>query len=291
MNIDIYTIIIRVFIIYLIVALGILIKYFGSTKKELIQKNFTLILLYFVFPFLIITSILNAQLSADISILIFTILFSFTVMIGGTALIWFYLRNKEIDPTQKATTIICTGFPNSIFLPFPIITLLIGNEGLIYATFFAMGYSIIYNTLGAWIAIKNSTKVNSQDKHYSRMVLQKLLFFPPTFSVIIGLIIKLTVNPTNTLDLLNWLPLDTSLLSTLIDGLSFLSLFLALVVVGLTFETSFKSLKNINLIESSVIRLIIAPTIGLGFIFLMIGLGTPLTGVIIIPIMIQAISG
>ncbi|MHA2105439.1 MAG: hypothetical protein ACW981_18590, partial [Candidatus Hodarchaeales archaeon] len=38
-------------------------------------------------------------------------------------------------------------------------------------------------------------------------------------------------------------------------------------------------------------RLIIAPTIGLGFIFLMIGLGTPLTGVIIIPIMIQAISG
>lgn len=291
MNIDIFTILIRVFIIYLIIALGILLRYFSSTKKELIEKYFTFILLYFIFPFLIITSILNAQLSTDINILMFVILFSFFVMIGGTVVIWLYLKKKNIDPTQKATTIICTGFPNSIFLPFPIVTLIIGNEGLIYATFFAMGYSIVYNTLGAWIAISGSTKVNSQQKNFSRTILQKLLLFPPTFSVIIGLILKLTFNPNSTMDLLNWLPIDSTLLTTAIDTFSLLSLVLALVVVGLTFETSVKSLKNINLLESSVVRLIIAPTIGLTFIFLMIGIGMSLNGIIIIPIMIQAISG
>ena len=291
MNFDIWSIFSRVLIIYFIVALGILIKKLSRTNKELIQMIFTYVLLYFVFPFLIITSILNAELNINISIILFTILFSFVVMISGVLITWIYLRSKNIDSTQKATTIICTSFPNSVFLPFPIITLLIGIEGLIYATFFAMGYSIVYNTLGAWIAIKNSTKVNQNDKNYTLVVFKKLLLFPPTFSLIIGLIIKFIFKPNNTLDLLTWLPLDPELIISIIDYLSFFSLFLALIVVGLTFETSFKSLKNINLLEASTIRLVITPSIGLAFIFLAVFIGLPISKIIIIPIMIQAISG
>ncbi|OLS24170.1 MAG: hypothetical protein HeimC3_20670 [Candidatus Heimdallarchaeota archaeon LC_3] len=291
MNFDIWSLMINVGIIYFSVGIGFFIRKVSSTNKKVIQKLFTTLLLYFIFPFLIITSILNAQFSTDLVEIIFVIIFSFVVMLSGVVIIWLYLRSKDIKSDQRATTILCTGFPNSIFLPFPIIILIIGEPGIIYATFFAIGFTMIYNTLGAWIAIKNSKKFDKKDQKYISNMVKKILFFPPTFFLLIGMLIKLVFKPKNTLSLLTWIPIDLFLISEIITFLSNLSLLLALIVVGLTFEMSFDSLKNINLLESSIVRLLIAPTIGLLTIFVGIYFGLSITRIIAIPIMIQAISG
>ena len=292
MNFSIWDLALRILIIYLGIGFGVILKNFPYFDKDRTEKLLSKVLLYFVFPFLIFTSIFDADFSKSLDIIFLPILFGFAIMLMGTFFAWLYLRNKPLEPGKKGAGILCTGFPNSVFLPFPIIIIVLGVDGLVSATFFTIAYLIVYNTIGSYIAVNYGEQKEKLDRRGNlKLVITKLIQFPPTIGVIVALILKLTFQIPSFLDAVIWLPFPTETIELLINIFSWISLLIALLIVGFNFDFRLESITGIYLPQLSLIRLIVVPVVGYIVLLIFDFVNLRLASIFAIPLMIQAMSG
>ena len=297
-------IIFRISIIYILITVGYIIRtQLRDPNNSKLISYLTKIILYFFFPFLILSSILNAQIPNQ-NILLITIIFCLVVMFSAFFALKFYSKTKSIPDTTLGSMYLAVTFPNSVFLPFPLILLLIGPSGLISATLFAVTIIIVQNSLGSYIGINYGTPENLESISFhknSLRIMKKILLFPPAFSMIVAFLIKWIFDIQNIEQLINLLPLidlDVNLASNLINTVNWVSLIFALILVGITFDFSYLKSKDHEkshyLVQTTIFRLIIPPAAGLLCLILLYALlhdNSVFSEDTIIPIIIQAISG
>lgn len=110
-----------------------------------------------------------------------------TWIIFGTAFFLFrYLGRKFNWPRDLVGCLILTaGFCNTSFVGFPIIDALFGKEALKHAVFLDQsGSFLIVSSLGIYVAITYSS-----GKMRKRMLLKKILFFPPFIAFLAGIVL------------------------------------------------------------------------------------------------------
>jgi predicted permease len=294
MNLDIYEIVFRIGFIYLLILIGLFLRFFlKDPDNSPLNKILSKIILRIFFPFLVISSILNVTINSFFIVFI-SISFCLVVIFAGYLSVFLYSRFNSIPSPTLGSIFLAVSFPNSIFLPFPLILMLIGPQGLLSATLFAVTIIVVQNSLGSYIGIYYGSSDSSSHQFHLRTIFKKILVFPPALSMIIGFLLKIHFQPTSFENFVSFLPLSLPDISFLINVVSWLSLILALLLVGLTFNISVKSLNNRFLISTSVFRLIFSPFVGILFLFLIYQFIFPLEVFnieIILPLLIQAFSG
>lgn len=134
---------------------------------------------------------------------------------------------EEISMAQKGAELTSSGFMNALFFPFPIIIGILPDhlqaEGLLAASLYLLAQTILRNSLGVYMGIHYGTNSNSVSKKSIFKILRGLILFPPTIGMIVGLILRFTINfvDTSTNIPANIFRDATMVLMLVIVGLSF----------------------------------------------------------------------
>ena len=134
--------------------LGVKLKYIKVELKESISQ----LILKFTLPLLNITAITGQELRPDmlqnagILIGILVVVFAVLCSIGALA-----ARIFRLPASTKTIHTLMSTFGNVIFLGYPLITALYGQEGLFYAIVYALVYDGIVRTLGVFLLAKSGT--------------------------------------------------------------------------------------------------------------------------------------
>lgn len=293
MSLNFFEIFFRIAIIYALIATGSILRRLSSDPDNSPAiKYLNKIILDFFFPFLVISSIVTVSFNS-LFIVVLSVLFAIVIVFSGLTAVFLYSRFRKIPNTILGSMFISVSFPNSVFLPFPLILILIGPEGLISATLFAVTIILFQNSIGSYLALSYGEAVDSSSKLDLPSLFKKIFFFPPTLAMFIGFILKILSNSYSFDNMVSSLHVSQAFFSLVLDGFNWAALILALILVGLTFNVSFSSLRNRFLFETSFIRLVIAPISGFLFLILIYVLfpAEPVLPIYVIPIMIQAFSG
>lgn len=108
-----------------------------------------------------------------------------TWIIFGTAFFLFRFLGKKFNWSRDliGCLILTAGFCNTSFVGFPIIEALLGKEALKHAVFLDQsGSFLIVSSLGIYVAITYSS-----GQMRKRMLLKKILFFPPFIAFLAGI--------------------------------------------------------------------------------------------------------
>ena len=294
MSLNFTEIVIRIFIIYALILIGSFCRsLLKDPDNSSLNKYLTKVILYIFFPFLVISSIINVNFDS-VFIVFISVLFSLVVMFAGFLAVFLYSRLRSIPNKTLGSLFLAISFPNSIFLPFPLILLIIGPAGLLSATLFAVTVTIIQNSLGTYTAIKLGSNGSTQSSFHVSDLVKKIFFFPPTLSMLAGFFLKFTFSPSSFASLFSFLPFNSTLITSSIDLISWISLICALFLVGLTFKLTIHSLSNRFLVPASFFRLGFAPLTAISFLvvsWFFLPPSVSLTSVIVVPLVIQAFSG
>lgn len=105
---------------------------------------------------------------------------------GAFLFVGLYARIVKIDNYTKTALLIAMGISNSAFLGFPMIAAFFGEANIKYAIVFDQVTFIMFSTLVVSIVLKthNGQKVSP------KIIIKKLLRFPPFFSTLIALILS-----------------------------------------------------------------------------------------------------
>ena len=235
---DLTVIINGVIALFLIMLIGV----YGSKRKIItptINKGLTNILLEISLPCLVVSSFIfdmNDDLKSNIiKCFIYSPISLIITMIVS------YIALYPIKSDKKIIMQFANVFSNCGFVGFPIIYIIFGNEGIIYASIFNMFFTIAVWTYGVMLFNGNIDKKD----------LKKVLLNPSIIAVIIGLIImifKINIPDVlySTLELVGGL---TSPLSMIIIG----------VILGNA--NILKYLKDYTIYYSSLLKLILLPCI------------------------------
>ena len=294
MDLNLFEIAFRFVGIYSLIASGCILRGFSIDPDNSIAIKFlTKFILVILFPYLVISAILNLT-SDSLSTFVLSVLFCLVVIFSGMIAVILYSHFHPISNPMLGSMLLAVSFPNSIFLPFPLILMLIGPQGLLSATIFAVTIIIIQNSVGSYLAIK----FGSPDAEHASLdmvrIAKKVFLFPPMLSMIIGFVIKILFHPDSFAGLFSFLPFSTDQINFVSNSINWFSLIFALLLVGLTFNFTISSLKNRFLLSTSDFRLFVGPLSAIIFISLIYILFTPaeiLKQEFIIPILIQAFSG
>ena len=294
MEFNFLEILFRISIIYGLILFGSIIRSFmRDPDNSPLNAYLTKIILTVFFPYLVISSILNIDTNSFF-IIFLSIFFCLVVVFSGFVSVFLYSRIHSIPDPTLGSMFLAVSFPNSIFLPFPLILILIGIQGLTTATLFAVTIIIVQNTFGSYLAIKYGSQNQIQISLDFNKIIKKVLLFPPTLSMLIGFSLKILFQPVSFVDFFSFLPFSSNEINSVTNGISWISLVFALLLVGLTFNLSFKSLNNRFLLSTSFFRLLIAPIAGmlfLGIVYIFFFPSEVAQSQFIIPLIIQAFSG
>lgn len=129
------------------------------------------------------------------------------------------ITRARIERKRGAMLALSACFMNYAYLGFPLVTLLLGTEGLAIAALYGVVVGIFHLTIGVAFAMGASGK-----KTNPRLVAGELLAFPPVFAMIIALglvtILGAPVLPTMVSDILEKLTLPLFVCMLLIVGYS-----------------------------------------------------------------------
>ncbi len=108
---------------------------------------------------------------------------------------------EEISMAQKGAEITSSGFMNALFFPFPIIIGILPSqyqaEGILAASLYLLAQTILRNSFGVYLGIHYGTNSDLSSKKSIFQILKRLLLFPPTIGMIIGLILRFTIGYVN----------------------------------------------------------------------------------------------
>lgn len=231
-----------------VIYLGIMLGYAVgrlSGRGSFIEKNLSYIVTYIFVPALFLNSITEKLASATEVIPLTVFSFSFPIVL--LLVCYSAVYRKDITPKTKGAFMISGVFSNAIYLPTPIITAVIGVDGIIVVTIFATVQIIIRATLGTAISIYYSETVRSK---LPKLMLNSILF-PPLWATVAGFILYLFSfhfpAPSN----------------EIIEFTGGLSIPLSVFITGLSLSTVKFQASNFDLImRVTLIQLVIAPILG-----------------------------
>lgn len=184
--------------------------------------------------------------------MLFPILSTFLVAIGSWLFMMFYSKQKGYSSRSRSTLEIISGYSNTSFIGFPLISAFFGEKLLSIAIICDQTMFLALSTLGIITAVKGGSK---SGKVTAQFILKRLFTFPPFLGCISALVISQFVN----LDFAE--PFFDKLASTVAP--------LALFSVGL--QLKFNGWKKLlpQMSVSMLYKLILAPAMVLGLALLL----------------------
>ena len=228
----------KVIIMLVMIAVGWALTKMG-TLTEKGAGEITKILLNIVTPCLIISSFFSAEAgSVDILSLVLAAVLPLVSMIIAVFLSYCFFRKEP--PERKRVLRFCIVFGNVGFMGMPLVKSIVGEKGVIFASFFIVMFNIFCWTYGY-------TMMSGEKK----IKIKSILLNPGTIGLVVGLPLYLFKVQ---------LP---EVISAPIEYFADLNTPLAMVIVGSNIaKVKFKEfLTDISIYKTALARLIIAPLI------------------------------
>ncbi len=238
--------------------LCIFIGYIAAKRRLLTETSLdelNKVLLNITFPFMMI-SIFNIELTNDFIInaprvFIYGLLYQFILMVIGLGMV----RILDFGLERKRIILFSFVFVNGGFIGIPLISSVLGAEGLLYASIINIPFNIVCFSLGVYyLDHSGDSKIN----------IRNLLFSPVMVGVWIGLVLLLSqlIVPF-TFEVDGRIVRLPAALTKTIDMVGGITSPLAMIIVGAGLQKTAISqvLKNTRLHVFSFFKLIIAPLI------------------------------
>lgn len=171
----------KILVYFSIIAIG-----YATRRSKFLDENagaiLTKIIIYITLPVIIIKAVTSIRIRPELfSLTIFGMISAFAILIVG----WFiFIRSKLSDATKGSLILTLCGLNLAIFA-YPFAQLIWGNTGLTYMAMFDIGNALIIYTLGYSIALRYSS-----DDFSVKVVLKKLITFPPLLAFLTALILN-----------------------------------------------------------------------------------------------------
>lgn len=213
-------------------------------------KKLSEIVLYITTPMTILNSFFLELSKKRVNGMLWTLLFSavtFAAMIAVSELV-FRKRKDDDAAVMKFTSV----FSNAMYMGFPLLSALYGDEGVFYGSFYAVLFNVLLFTYGAMLFGGKTSK---------KQMIKKVVTNPNMIAVYLGLLIFFT----------QFQRLVPGVFRSSITAVSGLTMPLSMLVIGGVISTA--KLREVftdaKVYFACFIRLLIAPAIGLGLVFLL----------------------
>jgi predicted permease len=240
---------------YVTILLGYLVAW-RFTRGQDMSKVLTKLIINILLPILILETLLKSApqtLNELPSVIILTLI----CHLLGFAILYVRLWKAEATKTRQGALLLTVTFNNAVFLPLPLVMILVGEAGVPIIAFWSITQMILMATFGTFLG----SVYSDNDVGYTTMV-RKTLLFPPF----------LVAMPSTILLLMGY-----TLPSELVTVLSFngpLTTYLALFVVGLEIGSRFSLSEVRSAIEVFSIRQVVVPLV---ILILLLGFGLSTT--------------
>ena len=205
-------------------------------------KSVSTVALYIMLPCLVFKTFYNADLNGEyVMMLVFSILLLVSILVINKIV----ARIKGYDPSMESGLILSTAFMNSGNYGAPIILFAFGEAGFVYSVSFLVLQAIIMNFFGVYYAARGKSGL--------RMAIVSVLKMPPTYAVIVALIMNLgSIN------------MPGNLMSS-VELLANASIPMVMVVLGMQLAgISMNNMDWSKISYASILRLIASPAIAFG---------------------------
>ncbi|WP_226658863.1 AEC family transporter [Pseudalkalibacillus hwajinpoensis] len=205
-------------------------------------KSVSTVALYIMLPCLVFKTFYNADLNGEyVMMLVFSILLLVSILVINKIV----ARIKGYDPSMESGLILSTAFMNSGNYGAPIILFAFGEAGFVYSVSFLVLQAIIMNFFGVYYAARGKSGL--------RMAIVSVLKMPPTYAVIVALIMNL-----------GSIKMPGNLMSS-VELLANASIPMVMVVLGMQLAgISMNNMDWSKISYASILRLIASPAIAFG---------------------------
>lgn len=144
---DMMVIINQMIQLFLIMALGYFLNHMGLFDMQL-NRKLTTFLLNVTTPAMIISSVLSADKSAGISMIIYVLLISIVVFSLLPLVGYIVAKVLRVQKQEMGLYIFMTVFSNIGFMGFPVMKSIFGNEAVFYTAIFNMTFNLYVFSIG-----------------------------------------------------------------------------------------------------------------------------------------------
>jgi predicted permease len=159
----------------------------GAAGVPVVRGYITTITLNLFVPALLFAAAASAQINPDL--LSVPLLLAMGMLAGAAVLYWLLFRTRlghNLTAPARAGLLLCGVFGNVLFMGYPLLHFLFGDEGARYAAFADMGAAtpLIWSA-GVWIAVHLGGQTERPGN-----ALKSWLMLPPVWAFIAGLIVS-----------------------------------------------------------------------------------------------------
>ncbi|MGA9287884.1 MAG: AEC family transporter [Anaerobacillus sp.] len=216
--------------------------YLLQKLAKLDLKSVSTVALYIMLPCLVFKTFYNADLNGEyVMMLVFSVLLLVSILVINKVV----AKVKGYDASMESGLILSTAFMNSGNYGAPIILFAFGEAGFVYSVSFLVLQAIIMNFFGVYYAARGKSGL--------RMAIVSVLKMPPTYAVIVALIMNL-----------GSFKMPGNLMSS-VELLANASIPMVMVVLGMQLAgISITNMDWSKVTYASIVRLIASPAIAFG---------------------------
>lgn len=170
----------------ILVYFSIIVIGYVTKKSNFLNENagaiLTKIIIYITLPVIIIEAVTSIRIRPDLfSLTIFGMISAFVILAVG----WIIFTKSKLSDATKGSLILTLCGLNLAIFAYPFAQLIWGSTGLTYMAMFDIGNALIIYTLGYSLALRYSS-----DDFSVKVVLKKLITFPPLLAFLTALILN-----------------------------------------------------------------------------------------------------
>lgn len=152
------------------------------------HKGINTWLLYIALPAVSFKYLPKVEWSLD---MLFPILTTVVTVVGGYIFMLVYSRMKNYSRRSRSTMELASGYSNTSFIGFPLVTAFYGEQYLSIAIICDQTMFLMLSTMGIIAALRGGSKTGKVD---SKFILKRLFTFPPFIGCISALILSQFIN-------------------------------------------------------------------------------------------------
>lgn len=230
----------QVVILFFMIAAGFACAKFGVVKKEA-KQAFSDLLVGVVVPCMVINSYLTPFDPQTLNNLFLAYGLSILLLVVGGAVTFFC--TARTTPEHRPILRFACIYSNAAYMGFPLISVLFGSEGLLYASVFVTIFNILLWTQG--VLMLQGTRLNL------RQTIRTILTTPVLLAVAAGLVLYLTQIPV------------PELIRSPLEMIGNMNTPLSMFITGMMIaESDFKGLlSRKDLMPAVLIRLVLIPAV------------------------------
>ncbi len=256
--------------LFIAIAIGFVSVKTGYLEENM-RKVISAVIVKITLPLLLFTSLLSKDLTSDtLSNAAIAAVAALVVVTALFALGYLTAKLFSIKEPTKTLHAVLSGSGNVVFLGYPLILSVFGNEALFYAVIYGLVNDALLWTAGVYFINRSSGQVMGKEAI-------KKLFNPNTIAFLIGLpLMFLGVK----------LP---PLLEETLSGIGSLTTYLSMIFIGMTLATiDIKHLyKRVYMLPCALIKMVIAPILAC-LLFLKLGVSAVVMGAVVLEIAMPA---